>query len=105
MGEKGKGGGAMTIKELKELIGDVKFKDDAPYAMAQVSQTQLSIARHYGGCKYNGYDYTYFPEEDTLIRDDVLKYAVKERKIRQQELKAAADLIKEAELNIEELPW
>jgi hypothetical protein len=95
----------MTIEELKELTRDVQFKKDAPYAITNVSHTQLSIARHYGGCKYNGYDYTYFPEEDTLIRNDVLKWAVEERNRRQKDAFAMYDLIKEAEANQQELPW
>lgn len=45
-----------------------------PYGMANVSMTQLSIARHYGGIKYQGDDYTYFHESDELVRDDVLKW-------------------------------
>jgi hypothetical protein len=89
----------MTYTELKELIGNVKFKDDAPYAIGFVSQTQLSIARFWGGCKYNGYHYTYFPNEDTLIRDDVLKYAVEERKRRGQ---MSGKLVDEVEGNVQD---
>lgn len=37
--------------------------------------TQLSIARHYGGIKYNGKDYriAYGEEGQPLVRADVLK--------------------------------
>jgi hypothetical protein len=45
-----------------------------PYGMTNVSMTQLSIARHYGGCKYQGDSYTYLPHTDELIRNDVLKW-------------------------------
>ena len=45
-----------------------------PFGMTNVSMTQLSIARHYGGIKYNGESYTYAPDTDELIRDDVLKW-------------------------------
>lgn len=38
-----------------------------------VSQSQLSIARHYGGLSINGYFYIYNPEEDTLTLDKALK--------------------------------
>jgi len=36
-----------------------------------VSQTQLSVARFYGGFKFNGADYHYDAESDTLTRMDV----------------------------------
>lgn len=39
----------------------------------QVSKTQLSVARHFGGCKFNGDDYHYNPADDTLTRMDVWK--------------------------------
>lgn len=51
-----------------------------PYGMTNVSMTQLSIARHYGGIKYNGESYTYLPKTDELIRDDVLKWQTKNAK-------------------------
>lgn len=37
--------------------------------------TQLSIARHYGGCRFNGSDYVvaYGEEGQPLVRVDVLK--------------------------------
>lgn len=48
--------------------------------MTNVSMTQLSIARYYGGCKYQGDSYTYLPHTDELIRDDVLKWQRKEKR-------------------------
>ena len=42
-----------------------------------VSQSQFSIARHYGGITFNGAHYTYIPHEDKLIRDDILKARAK----------------------------
>ncbi len=51
-----------------------------PFAIYGVSQSQFSIARHYGGASYNGAHYTYFPEDDELIRDDVLRWITKHRK-------------------------
>lgn len=38
-----------------------------------VSQTQFSIARHYGGITFNGAHYVYDPVEDSLTRADLLK--------------------------------
>lgn len=44
-----------------------------PEYIHHVSQTQLSIARHYGGCTFNGADYHYDAENDRLIRMDIYK--------------------------------
>lgn len=42
-----------------------------PEKFYHVSQTQLSIARHYGGCVYNGDYYLYNPNDDTLTRQEI----------------------------------
>ena len=42
-----------------------------PERIYNVSQTQLSVARFYGGCKFNGADYHYDAETDTLTRMDI----------------------------------
>lgn len=57
-----------------------KFGANAPIAYANVTQTQLSIARHYGGCQVNKAHYTYFPNDDLLVRDDVVKLVCKLKK-------------------------
>lgn len=44
-----------------------------PERIYNVSQTQFSIARLFGGCKFNGADYHYDAESDTLTRMDVWK--------------------------------
>lgn len=44
---------------------------EKPERIYNVSATQFSIARHYGGCKINGAYYVYDPRSDTLIREDV----------------------------------
>ena len=51
-----------------------------PYGVRRVSQTQLSIARHYGGILFRGERYTYIPPTDELIRDDVLEWKRKQQK-------------------------
>ena len=51
-----------------------------PYGIVDVSRSQFSIARHYGGIKYNGDEYVYFPETDELIRDDVLRWQKKQNR-------------------------
>lgn len=44
-----------------------------PERIYNVSQTQFSVARFYGGCSFNGADYHYDAESDTLIRMDIWK--------------------------------
>jgi hypothetical protein len=46
---------------------------DHPERIAGVSSTVFSTARLFGGCTVNGRSYTYDPDTDTLVRDDVLK--------------------------------
>lgn len=57
-------------------------KPNAPERIYGWLNTQLSIARHYGGCKYNGHDYSIAPNEDgqPLVRMDVLKRERKQAK-------------------------
>lgn len=51
-----------------------------PYVMRGVSMGFFSVARYYGGCKFNDEHYTYNPETDELIRDDVLAFVMKLRR-------------------------
>ena len=48
-----------------------------PIAILNVSQSQLSIARHYGGIIINGVSYTYIPVKDILIQDKYRKQYMK----------------------------
>ena len=52
---------SFELADLSETIGH-----------ANVSQSQLSIARFSGGCTIGGKRFVYFPEHDELWRDDVL---------------------------------
>jgi hypothetical protein len=60
-----------------------------PYGMTNISQTQFSIARHYGGLKFQGDSYTYLPQTDELIRDDVWRW--KRRQARKAKAQAPPD--------------
>lgn len=57
-------------------------KQVAPERIYNWLHTQLSIARFYGGCNYNGASYAIaFNEEgQPLVRTDVIKREAKERK-------------------------
>jgi hypothetical protein len=52
----------------------------SPFGITNVTQTQFSIARYYGGINFNGSMYIYYPDTDELIREDVMKWRAKELK-------------------------
>lgn len=66
------------VRDNSEAV-KAKFGDEA-IIYTNVSHTQLSIARHYGGCKVQGKDFVYDPTDDSLIRGDVLKFLKKIKK-------------------------
>lgn len=69
----------LTDSEI-EALQTSNLQRKTPFAIQGVMNTQLSIARFYGGIRYNGDGYTYMPDGDELIRDDVLKFVTKLRK-------------------------
>ena len=71
-----------TIEDLREFQQELKakFGADASVAYANVSMTLLSIARHYGGATVQGKHFVYNPDDDSLIREDVVKWIAKKRK-------------------------
>jgi hypothetical protein len=52
----------------------------APYALCNVSMGFFSVAKHYGGCTFQGCHYTYMHGHDECVRDDVLRLVAKLRK-------------------------
>ena len=70
-------------------------KQVAPERIYNWINTQLSIARFYGGCDYNGASYAiaWNEEGQPLVRTDVL---AKEKKAARKKAKEAADAEKEA---------
>ena len=70
-------------------------KQAAPERIYNWLNTQLSIARFYGGCTYNGASYAiaWNEEGQPLVRTDVL---AKEKKAARKKAKEAADAEKEA---------
>ena len=71
--------GHMTAEEM-DALQETKLDRTTPFVICGVSQSQLSIARFYGGIKYNGRMYSYIPPTDELIRDDVVRWLTKHRK-------------------------
>ena len=79
------------MTESEEIaLQDAGLDRKSPFMIRCVSQTQFSIARHYGGVVFKGqHYYTYLPATDELIRDDVAKWLAKHRRA---ERKSADDL-------------
>lgn len=69
----------------------------APERIYRWLDTQLSVARYYGGCTYQGRRYSIaFNEPDQpLVRADVLAREAKERKDKAKQNKAAAQAAQE----------
>lgn len=89
----------MTYLTEAEIEAIQHLPRDTPYCIQNVTQTQFSVARHYGCCTFQGRFYVYFPATDELIRDDVLKEVTKARRqARRDEL--AAEQAQERELDL-----
>ena len=67
----------MTLDQIVAMPWFQTLPQDECIGWTNVSQTQLSIARHSGGCTVNGKHYTYNPVADELVRSDILKRAAK----------------------------
>ena len=70
----------ITQSEL-EALESSGLPKDTPFLIRGVSHTQFSIARHYGGATFNGWAYIYLPDTDELIRQDVMKWLNRHRKM------------------------
>ncbi len=68
-----------------QSLADCPLHRKTAFVICGVSNSQFSIARFYGGIKYNGETYTYDPTSDELVRNDVLKWLAKQRKQAKQE--------------------
>lgn len=70
----------VTEAELAAINASHLDFTNSPAIIRGVSQSQFSVARHYGGCRAHGTDYVYVPPSDELIRADVIKLLAKIRK-------------------------
>lgn len=72
-------GPILTPENIDPLVAAGKLQSDDNIGWRDISFTQLSIARHYGGTRVNGVHYVYIPESDELVREDVLAMVMKRR--------------------------
>lgn len=82
----------MTYLTEAEIEAIQHLPRDTPYCIQGVTQTQFSVARHYGAIRFNGHLYTYFPATDELIRDDVLNFVAKLRKRKPEQVQENGQL-------------
>ena len=69
----------MALPKLSDIPTDCPLDRSTPFGIDGVTHSMFSVARFYGGANFNGQRYTYNPDTDELIRDDVLKW-MKQRK-------------------------
>lgn len=72
----------LAAKQWADILAECPLERDHknPLAFAGVQNTQMSIARFYGGIEYNGKTYIYDPIADYLIRMDAFTWAQKRKK-------------------------
>lgn len=80
----------MTDDFIK-LLQECPLHRRTPFMIRSVSTTQFSIARHYGGIKFNNCDYTYNSDTDEFVRDDVLAWIQKQIKATQKTSKPVVE--------------
>ena len=66
----------------EELAAAASLHTREPFCLYNITDGPLSLALYHGGMKFNGCSYTYIPEHDECVRDDVLRLALKMRKKR-----------------------
>lgn len=83
-----------TPQDLAKLDALISGNPEAPERIYGWMDTQMSIARHYGGLTYQGQSYRIAAHEDgqPLVRWDVIKREAVEAKVRAKADKQAAKL-------------
>ena len=87
----------MTLTDAELLALELQARPlpvDPPWQYADISQTQLSVARHAGGAVIDGWAYVYDARDDSLTRGDVHRIVMEMRRAAQ---KAAKDSAKAAQ--------
>ena len=82
------------MTDLEKLDTLISGKPEAPERIYGWLDTQMSIARHYGGLTYQGQSYRIAAHEDgqPLVRWDVIKREAVEAKVRAKAENQAAKL-------------
>lgn len=67
------------IKTYEQALIE-KFGSSTVLCYTSISYTIFSVARYYGGCNIGGQEFIYNPEDDSLIRADVVKWINKQKR-------------------------
>lgn len=75
-----------TLNEIRQYEPQIRerFKRSDTIAFENVSRTQLSVAGYFGMAQVNNHTFIYNPDDDSLIREDVLAFV---NKLKRQEQK------------------
>lgn len=86
-----------TPQDMAKLDALISGKPEAPDRIYGWLNTQMSIARHYGGLTYQGQSYIVAAHEEgqPLVRCDVIKREAAEAKVKAKAEKQAAKLAQE----------
>lgn len=86
-----------TPQDMAKLDALISGKPEAPERIYGWMDGQLSIARFYGGCTYQGHTYYIAPSEPgaPLVRADVLARESKFKSVKRKAEKQAAKLAQE----------
>ena len=86
-----------TPQDMAKLDALISGKPEAPERIYGWLDSQLSIARFYGGCTYQGQSYIVAMREESqpLVRWDVIKREASEAKAKAKAEKQAAKLAQE----------
>jgi len=76
-----------TREALVEALKAIGLGDQTGIVYPHVSETQFSVARHYGSANVNGQKYDYLPAFDWLVRADAHRDAVEWAKAQAKEAK------------------
>lgn len=72
----------VTLDDLRKYQTELEseFGSGTTVAYANVSMGQLSVGWQYGGATVQGHLFVYNPVDDSLIREDVVKWVAKRKK-------------------------
>ena len=78
-----------TLSEAERAYVLATVPTDQVFMHRAVSQTLLSLVRHYGNTNINGVHFVYLPEHDELVRADLLTEIARMRRVEAAALRKA----------------
>lgn len=78
-----------TLSEPERAYVLATVPPDQVFMHRNVSQSLLSIARHYGGTRIDGVHFVYLPTHDELVRADLIAAIARVRRVEAAALRKA----------------